>query len=103
MQLNPPESLDLQQRVVLIIRACDVQLYTPESLDFQQRISQRNGLSEETYLSPGLKAVPPCVNMETSRQESAMVLAGAVQDALDRTGEPSACLCHFWTQPHPAA
>ena len=77
-----------------------MQLYTPESLDFQQRISQRNGLSEETYLSPGLKAVPPCVNMETSRQESAMVLAGAVQDALDRTGDPPASPCHCKTQPH---
>ena len=99
MRLNPPESLDLQQRVMLTKRASDVQLYTPESLDFQQRISQRNGLSEETYLSPGLKAVPPCVNMETSRQESAMVLAGAVQDALDRTGDSPACLYRLQTRP----
>ena len=79
-----------------------MQLYTPESLDFQQRISQRNGLSEETYLSPGLKAMPPCVNMETSRQESIMVMAGAVQDALDRTGDSPACHHPFQTQPRVA-
>ena len=64
------------------------QKFSDESLEFQRRISQRNGLSEETYLPPALHTLPPNVTMETAREEARMVLFGAVQDVLDRTGSP---------------
>jgi 3-ketoacyl-CoA synthase len=65
-----------------------VQKFSEESLEFQRRISQRNGLSEETYLPPALHMQPkPVVNMENAREEARMVLFGAVQEVLDRTGE----------------
>ena len=116
------------------------QAFTDDSLEFQRRISQRNGLSEETYLPPalhtqvrmrpgfrprdstctraarpdmtgnasacpaGTKASRPCirhvlltcvipvqpplVNMENAREEARMVLFGAVEDVLKRTGAP---------------
>jgi 3-ketoacyl-CoA synthase len=67
------------------------QKFSQESLEFQRRISQRNGLSEETYLPPALHTLPPVVTMETAREEARMVLFGAVQDVLDRTGEPISC------------
>ncbi|BDA41114.1 3-ketoacyl-CoA synthase 2 [Coccomyxa sp. Obi] len=60
--------------------------FTEESLEFQRRISQRNGLGEETYLPPALHMDPPKVNMENAREEARMVLFGAVQEVLDRTG-----------------
>ena len=63
------------------------QKFSDESLEFQRRISQRNGLSEETYLPPALHTLPPNVTMETAREEARMVLFGAVQDVLDRTGD----------------
>ena len=65
------------------------QKFSDESLEFQRRISQRNGLSEETYLPPALHTLPPNVTMETAREEARMVLFGAVQDVLDRTGNYS--------------
>lgn len=63
-----------------------MQKFSEESLEFQRRISQRNGLSEETYLPPALHSLPPTVSMEKAREEARMVLFGAVQDVLDRTG-----------------
>ena len=68
-------------------RAAPLQRFTEDSLEFQRRISQRNGLSEETYLPPAMHIKPPCVNMENAREEARMVLFGCVQDVLERTGE----------------
>ena len=67
------------------------QKFSEESLEFQRRISQRNGLSEETYLPPALHSLMPTVTMETAREEARMVLFGAVQDVLDRTGMAISC------------
>ena len=69
--------------------AAPLQKFSEESLEFQRRISQRNGLSEETYLPPALHTLPPVVTMESAREEARMVLFGAVQDVLDRTGLPA--------------
>lgn len=74
-----------------------MQAFTEESLDFQRRISQRNGLGEETYLPPALHMDPPKVNMENAREEARMVLFGAVQEVLDRTG---ACPSHWCRSPY---
>ena len=73
----------------LIGCAPPAQKFSEESLEFQRRISQRNGLSEETYLPPALHTLPPVVTMESAREEARMVLFGAVQDVLDRTGVPA--------------
>lgn len=74
-------------------RVCTpLQKFSEESLEFQRRISQRNGLSEETYLPPALHSLPPTVTMETAREEARMVLFGAVQDVLDRTGRLTTCV-----------
>lgn len=65
------------------------QCFTAESLEFQERISQRNGLSEQTYLPPGLHLEPPVINMKNAREEACMVLFGAVSEVLERTGADS--------------
>ena len=65
---------------------CAPQRFSEDSLEFQRRISQRNGLSEQTYLPPAMHMQPPCVNMENAREEARMVLFGCVQDVLERTG-----------------
>jgi 3-ketoacyl-CoA synthase len=64
----------------------DYKKFSVEAIHFQERISQRNGLGEETYLPPGMHAVPPVTTLTTARQEAEMVLYGAVQEALDKTG-----------------
>ena len=63
------------------------QCFSEESLQFQERISQRNGLSEQTYLPMGLHYEPPVINMSMARQEASMVLNGAVTEVLQRTGK----------------
>ena len=67
-----------------------MQCFTQESLDFQERISQRNGLSEQTYLPPGLHLEPPACHMQDAREEACMVLFGAVSEVLERTGDSAA-------------
>ena len=66
-----------------------VQKFDEASIEFQQRISYRNGLSMETYLPPALHAKPPVITMEGAREEARMVLFGAVEEVLQRTGVPS--------------
>ncbi len=55
-------------------------------MEFQERISQRNGLSEETYLPEALHQKPPVVNMAMAREEACCVMFGAVSEVLERTG-----------------
>jgi hypothetical protein len=86
------------------------QMFTEEALEFQRRISNSNGLSEETYLAPSLEAFEEAyrtrqeleskglphatpaedtkkiMTMVAAREESAMVMYGAVEDALNRAG-----------------
>ena len=81
---------------IILSSASRPQEFSDESLEFQRRISQRNGLSEETYLPPALHTLPPNVTMETAREEARMVLFGAVQDVLDRTGSPP----QHWADSH---
>ena len=74
-------------RVLTLARLAGAQKFTEEALEFQERISQKNGLSyKETYLPGSLHLEPPEVNMEAARAEARMVLFGAVQEVLDRTG-----------------
>ena len=70
-----------------LARPAGAQKFTEEALQFQERISQKNGLSySETYLPGSLHLEPPEVNMEAARAEARMVLFGAVEEVLDRTG-----------------
>ena len=64
-----------------------MQLFSQESIDFQKRISQRNGLGNDTSIPMHMHAVPPVINHNTSRAEAEMVLFGAVEEALQKTGE----------------
>ena len=63
-----------------------MQFFTEDSLNFQERISQRNGLGNATSLPPSLHEEPPLCNMVTAREEAELVLFGAVQEVLDKTG-----------------
>lgn len=58
--------------------------FKKESLEFQEKILLRSGLSDETYLPPGLHEVPPITNMAGARKEFEMVIFTAVKEALSR-------------------
>ena len=62
--------------------------FQQESLEFQRRISFKNGLSDCTYFPPALHQDPPHADLDAARIEAKMVLFGAIQEVLDRTGSP---------------
>ena len=69
---------------IILNSASHPQKFSDESLEFQRRISQRNGLSEETYLPPALHTLPPNVTMETGARGGAH---GALWRCAGRPGQ----------------
>ena len=59
---------------------------TQESVDFQHKISERNGLGNKTYAPPALHRDPIENNLASAMEEAKMVLFGAVEEVLARTG-----------------
>ena len=59
---------------------------TQESVDFQHKISERNGLGYQTYAPPALHRDPIENNLPSAMEEAKMVLFGAVEEVLARTG-----------------
>ena len=68
--------------------------FQQESLEFQRRISLKNGLSNCTHFPPALHQNPPNDNLDSARNEAKMVLFGAIQEVLNRTGTPAKILNH---------
>nr|XP_043622164.1 3-ketoacyl-CoA synthase 1-like [Erigeron canadensis] len=60
--------------------------FEPETLQFQKRISTRSGLGDETYLSKGITARPPQLNMKEARAEAEQVMFGALDSLFKKTG-----------------
>ncbi|KAL8228830.1 hypothetical protein R6Q57_013730 [Mikania cordata] len=60
--------------------------FEPETLNFQKRIASRSGLGDETYLSKGITARPPQLNMKEARSEAELVMFGALDSLFSRTG-----------------
>lgn len=60
--------------------------FEEETLQFQRRISNRAGLGDETYLSPGITARPPNLCMQEARSEAEMVMFGALDELFSKTG-----------------
>mmetsp|Transcript_22596 Transcript_22596/g.38766 ORF Transcript_22596/g.38766 Transcript_22596/m.38766 type:complete len:522 (+) Transcript_22596:100-1665(+) len=60
--------------------------FTEDSLAFQRKIMANNGVGNDTYLPPGVRAVPPECTMQNARDEAALVLFGCIDEVLKRTG-----------------
>ncbi|CAI9118333.1 OLC1v1019892C1 [Oldenlandia corymbosa var. corymbosa] len=60
--------------------------FTEENLAFQKKIVERSGLGEKTYVPEALLQIPfnPC--MEAARKEAEMVMFGAIDQLLEKTG-----------------
>ncbi|KAG9131984.1 hypothetical protein Leryth_017188 [Lithospermum erythrorhizon] len=61
-------------------------IFTEENLGFQKKILERSGLGEKTYFPEALMQVPanPCV--AEARKEAEMVMFGAIDELLAKTG-----------------
>lgn len=60
--------------------------FTEENLAFQQKILERSGLGQSTYFPEAVLRVPPNPCMAEARKEAEMVMFGAVDQLLAKTG-----------------
>ncbi|EYU41419.1 hypothetical protein MIMGU_mgv1a0185822mg, partial [Erythranthe guttata] len=60
--------------------------FTQENLDFQKRIMERSRLGQKTYFPEALMRVPASPSMAEARKEAQMVMFGAIDDLLAKTG-----------------
>ena len=60
--------------------------FSEESLAFQKKILERSGFGEKTYVSKSLLEVPMNLSFEEARKEAEMVMFGAIDELLAKTG-----------------
>ncbi|KAL8034280.1 hypothetical protein ABFX02_12G017600 [Erythranthe guttata] len=61
-------------------------IFTAENLEFQKKILERSGLGQKTYFPEALMRVPAEPNMAEARKEAELVMFGAIDDLLAKTG-----------------
>ncbi|XP_047956165.1 3-ketoacyl-CoA synthase 20-like [Salvia hispanica] len=64
-------------------------LLSPESLSFTTKVIERSGAGEETFIY-GVRDFPPKSSFECAREEAEIVLCGAVDDLMAKTGVEAA-------------
>ena len=82
---KPPSSLACTKEMVLK----RLRLYgdfSEESLEFMKKTLETLGSGESTYLPEGLVREPPEMSTEEARKEAEMVMFGAVDELLAKTG-----------------
>ncbi|XP_020595181.1 3-ketoacyl-CoA synthase 11-like, partial [Phalaenopsis equestris] len=60
--------------------------FTDESVGFQRRMLERSGIGQETYLPESLLGTPINMCAKAARKEAAMVVFGAVDELMEKTG-----------------
>lgn len=60
--------------------------FTDENLAFQRKILERSGLGQDTYLPGAVMRVPPNPCMAEARKEAEVVMFGAIDELLEKTG-----------------
>ncbi|KAJ4762496.1 3-ketoacyl-CoA synthase [Rhynchospora pubera] len=60
--------------------------FSKENLDFQRKILERSGLGQDTYFPEAVLNVPPNPCMAEARKEAEMVMFGAIDELLAKTG-----------------
>lgn len=61
-------------------------IFTEENLAFQKKILERSGLGQKTYFPEALLKLPPNPCMAEARKEAEMVMFGAIDELLEKTG-----------------
>ena len=73
-------------RELFMERSGLAQAFTEENLAFQKKILERSGLGQDTYLPPAVLRLPPNPCMEEARKEAEVVMFGAIDELLAKTG-----------------
>ncbi|PIA45116.1 hypothetical protein AQUCO_01700571v1 [Aquilegia coerulea] len=81
-----PEPERTCTREIFMERSTITGSFTEENLAFQQKILERSGLGQSTYLPEAVLQVPPNPCMAEARKEAEVVMFGAVDELLAKTG-----------------
>jgi 3-ketoacyl-CoA synthase len=73
-------------REIFVERSKQVGTFTEESVAFQKKILERSGLGNKTYTAPAILRHPQNPCMAEARKEVEMVLFGAIDQLLAKTG-----------------
>ncbi|XP_059663772.1 3-ketoacyl-CoA synthase 20-like [Cornus florida] len=82
---KPPLALSCSREVALE-RATRYMNISEETLVFMKKIMERSGLGDSTYLPEGFLRDPPNVCLEEARREAEMMMFGAIDELLVKTG-----------------
>ncbi|WOL10947.1 hypothetical protein Cni_G19707 [Canna indica] len=61
-------------------------IFTEDNLSFQKKILERSGLGQSTYFPAALFRMPPDLCVAQARKEAEMVMFGAIDNVLQKTG-----------------
>ncbi|CAK9168511.1 unnamed protein product [Ilex paraguariensis] len=81
-----PEPERMCTRELFMERSKQAGTFSEENLAFQKRILERSGLGQKTYFPEAILQVPPNVCMAEARKEAEMVMFGAIDQLLAKTG-----------------
>lgn len=81
-----PEPARMCTKELFIKRSVQNGSFTEENLAFQKKIIERSGLGQKTYFPEAVLEVPPNLSMAAAREEAEMVMFGAIDDLLAKTG-----------------
>ncbi|KAL7220293.1 hypothetical protein ACSBR2_013209 [Camellia fascicularis] len=81
-----PEPARMCSRELFIDRSIQAGTFTEENIAFQKKIVERSGLGQKTYLPEAVIRVPPNPCMADARKEAEMVMFGAIDEVLAKTG-----------------
>ncbi|XP_077245434.1 3-ketoacyl-CoA synthase 11-like [Tasmannia lanceolata] len=81
-----PEDDRICSRELFMDRSVQLGTFTEENLGFQRRILERSGLGQSTYLPEAVLSLPPNPCIVEARKEAEMVMFGAVDQLLEKTG-----------------
>ncbi|TQD83555.1 hypothetical protein C1H46_030862 [Malus baccata] len=81
-----PEPARTCTREIFMERSKLTGSFSDENLAFQQKILERSGLGQNTYMPEALLQVPPNPCMAEARKEAEMVMFGAIDELLEKTG-----------------
>ncbi|MCE0481378.1 3-ketoacyl-CoA synthase 20 [Datura stramonium] len=71
---------------IFMERSKQAGIFTEENLAFQKKILERSGLGQKTYFPEALLRVPAEPSMAEARKEAEMVMFGAIDELLAKTG-----------------
>ncbi|KAK1430385.1 hypothetical protein QVD17_13083 [Tagetes erecta] len=81
-----PDDARMVTREIFIDRSNQTGMFTEENLAFQKKILERSGLGQKTYFPDAVLQVPPNPCMSEARKEAEIVMYGAIDDLLAKTG-----------------